>query len=116
MRFVGYRYNLRLRSHGSYILVGIWCLVAVVLANAYAGTLFSFLSVTKLEPIVNSLDELAHSPNLKLIVQFQTDVANRFLVHIVMCNLVRVFTHYSLCLVIVCKGNYYVKGGCIVVE
>ena len=33
-----------------------------------------------------------------------------------MCKPVRVFTHYSLCLVIVCKGNYYVKGGCIVVE
>ena len=76
----GYHYDLRRRSRGSYILVGIWCLVAVVLANAYAGTLFSFLSVAKLEPIVNSLEELANSKNLQLISQDRSDVSNRFLV------------------------------------
>ena len=54
--------------------------MAVVLANAYAGTLFSFLSVAKLEPIVNSLEELAHSKNLQLISQDRSDVSNRFLV------------------------------------
>jgi hypothetical protein len=54
--------------------------MAVVLANAYAGTLFSFLSVTKLEPIVNSFEELAHSKNLQLIVQAHTELAIRFLV------------------------------------
>jgi len=54
--------------------------MAVVLANAYAGTLFSFLSVTKLEPIVNSLEELAHSKNLQLILQAHTELSIRFLV------------------------------------
>ena len=78
----GYHYNLRLRSRGSYILVGVWCLMAVVLANAYAGTLFSFLSVTKLEPIVNSLEELAQSKDLQLIIQDRSELAIRFLVKI----------------------------------
>ena len=71
---------MRLHSRGSYILVAVWCLMAVVLANAYAGTLFSFLSVAKLEPIVNSLEELAHSKKLQLILQAHSDVSARFLV------------------------------------
>ena len=48
----GYCYNLRFRSRGSAIVVGLWCLMAVVLANAYGGVLFSFLSVNKLEPAI----------------------------------------------------------------
>lgn len=71
---------MQLRSRGSYILVGIWCLMAVVLANGYGGVLFSFLSVTKLEPIVNSLEELAQSKNLQLIIQHQSELDIRFLV------------------------------------
>lgn len=81
MLYIGYRYNLKLRSRGSYILVGIWCLMAVVLANAYAGTLFSFLSVPKLEPIVNSLEELANDKHLQIIIQDRNELANRFLVY-----------------------------------
>jgi hypothetical protein len=69
-----------LRSRGSYILVGVWCLIAVVLANAYSGTLFSFLSVVKLEQIVNSIEELAQSKELQLIVQDKSELAIRFLV------------------------------------
>jgi len=64
---------MRLKSRGSWILVGIWCLMCVVLANAYAGTLFSFsISVSKLEPIVNSLDDLANTDNLQLLIQDQS--------------------------------------------
>ena len=55
--------------------------MAVVLANAYAGTLFSFLTVTKLEPIVNSLEELANSKQLQLLIQDRTVLADRLLVH-----------------------------------
>ena len=67
-------------SRGSWLLVGIWCLMAVVLANAYAGTLFSFLSVAKLEPIVNSLQEMARAKQLKLIVKDRSELSDRFLV------------------------------------
>ena len=54
--------------------------MTVVLANAYAGTLLSFLSVPKLQPIINSLEELAHSENLQLVIQARSEMAIRFLV------------------------------------
>ena len=76
----GFHYDLRLKSRGSFILVGIWCLMCVVLANAYAGTLFSFVSVSKLEPIVNSLEDLAKSENLQLLIQDRTEIATRLMV------------------------------------
>ena len=59
---------MRRRSKGSVLLVGIWCLLAVVLANAYGGVLFSFMSVAKLEQPINSLQELAQSKDVKLAV------------------------------------------------
>ena len=43
--FVGYHYDLQLRSRGSYILVGIWCLMAVVLFK-FIYFLFDFLSAS----------------------------------------------------------------------
>ena len=76
----GYRYNLRFQSHGSAIVVGLWCLTAVVLANAYGGVLFSFLSVNKLEPAIKSLDELAASKNVRLVTLRGLQLTNRFLV------------------------------------
>ena len=78
---LGYHYDLRLKSRASYILVGIWCLMTVVLANGYAGTLFSFLSVAKLEPAINSLEELANAnKNLQLIIQDKTELTDRLMV------------------------------------
>jgi hypothetical protein len=55
--------------------------MTVVLANAYAGTLLSFLSVTKLQPTINSLEDLAKSKTCQLIVQGGTDLTNDFLVN-----------------------------------
>ncbi len=54
--------------------------MCVVLANAYAGTLFSFISVSKLEPIVNSLEELANAKHLQFLIQDRTKIAIRLLV------------------------------------
>ena len=68
---------MRLRSRSTWLLVGIWCLVCVVLTNAYAGTLFSFVSVSKLEPIVNSLEELAKSDNLQFLILDRWEIATR---------------------------------------
>lgn len=79
---IGYHYNLRLRSRGSYILVGVWCLVAVVLANAYAGVLFSFLSVSKLQPVLNSLEEVAYAKDVTFLVIDRSELALRLLVHV----------------------------------
>ena len=73
-------YGLRLQSRAGYIIVGAWLLVTVVLANAYAATLFSYLSVAKLEPAINSLQELANAKNIQLIAQDHTELVERILV------------------------------------
>ena len=65
-------FHLTLQSRAKTLLVGTWLLVTIVLANAYAGTLFSFLSVAKLEPIINSLGELAKSTEIQLITPTST--------------------------------------------
>ena len=72
---------MRLRSRGSQLLVGIWCLMCVVLANGYAGTLFSFMSVTKLEQPINSLDELANSKDVSLMMAGESSLTEKFLVY-----------------------------------
>ena len=54
--------------------------MCVVLANAYGGVLFSFLSVPKLEPVVNSLEELGNARRLQLIVQDKTVMSERLMV------------------------------------
>lgn len=52
------------------LAAGAWCLAAVVLANAYGSELISFLTVSELEPIINSLEELAsNSSALKLLTE-----------------------------------------------
>ena len=56
--------------------------MTVVLANGYAGTLFSFMSVTKLEQPINSLEELAFSKDVTLLTQSDTELTNRFLVRL----------------------------------
>ena len=63
---------MHLSSRATTLVVGMWCMMTVVLANAYAGTLFSFLSVAKLNPIINSLDELANSTHVELVTQART--------------------------------------------
>lgn len=71
---------MRFRSRGSYIAVGIWCLMAVVLANAYGGVLFSFLTVGKLEQPINSVEEVSTSDDVHLISLRGVAITNRFLV------------------------------------
>ena len=54
--------------------------MAVVLANAYGGVLFSFLSVSKLEPVLNSMEEVAQSKDVQMLTQDRTELAIRLLV------------------------------------
>ena len=54
----------------------------VVLVNAYTGTLMSYLTVPKLKPIVNTLEELAASSETKMTVDFELGKARMFLVRI----------------------------------
>ncbi|EFX85438.1 hypothetical protein DAPPUDRAFT_99048 [Daphnia pulex] len=68
--------NLRLHIR---IPIALWCLVAVVICNAYSGTLTSFLTVTKLKPIINSLEELASSDHYKLTAEYNSAFTDKFL-------------------------------------
>jgi hypothetical protein len=69
--------NLRLNIR---IPIALWCLVAVVICNAYSGTLTSFLTVTKMKPIINSLEELASSDHYKLTAEYNSAFNDKFLV------------------------------------
>jgi len=42
------------------IVLGLWLLMTVVLINLYTGTITSYLTVTKLEPIATTLEDLVN--------------------------------------------------------
>ena len=82
---------------GTLIAVGVWLLMTVVLVNAYAGTLLSFLSVMKLEPAISSLDELAKSKTCQLIAQAGADLTNNLLVRTIAVKFtVKMYTKINL--------------------
>ena len=62
------------------IMVGIWLLCMIVLVNAYSGGLTSLLTVPKLEPIANTLKDVAESNTLRLTVERASIFAINFLV------------------------------------
>lgn len=69
-----------MKSRASSLLIGIWQLMTV-LANAYAGTLLSFLSVAKLKPVINSLDELAETNKYPLITMSHIHLVDYLMVY-----------------------------------
>lgn len=75
-------YKMQLiRGIGVLIVFGVWCLMTVVISNGYySGALLSFLTVNKLGPAINSLNELVNSKQCQLVVQAGSDLANAFLV------------------------------------
>ena len=70
--------NIRLYKQ---IPIALWCLITVVICNAYSGTLPSFLTVLKLKPIINSLEELAASDKYKLTAEINSAFTDKFLVY-----------------------------------
>ncbi len=52
----------------------------VVLVFAYTGVLTSLLSVPKLEPIVNTVDDLAEGGKLRITIEKNTQTSREFLV------------------------------------
>ena len=53
-------------SHSIRITMSAWCLACVVLTYLYSGCLVSFVTIPKLRPIVENLDELANSNQLEV--------------------------------------------------
>ncbi len=63
------------------ILVGIWLLSMVVLIFAYSGVLTSLLSVPKLEPTVNTLEDLVKGGQLRITIEKNVHMSREFLVN-----------------------------------
>lgn len=55
-----------MKKHSVRIALSLWLLGSTVVVNVYSGTLMSSLAVPKLQPAVNSLEELAESKDLVL--------------------------------------------------
>ncbi|KZS20158.1 Uncharacterized protein APZ42_013153 [Daphnia magna] len=55
--------------HSFRILVGFWLLGAMVLVNSYAGIVISSLTVPKMKPPIETLEDLAFSKDVGLIVR-----------------------------------------------
>ena len=62
------------------LLVGFLLLAATVLVNSYSGTLVSSLTMTKLKPTVNSLEDLSASSDLTMTVNVISIVAQTIVV------------------------------------
>ncbi len=54
------------------ILVAFWLLSMVVIVFAYTGVLTSLLSVPKLEPTVNTVENLANDGKLRMTIEKKT--------------------------------------------
>ena len=54
--------------------------MVVVLMNNYSSVLTSFMTVSKLSPVVNSLDELAASIEPKLTMEVDSVLSKRIMV------------------------------------
>jgi ionotropic glutamate receptor len=75
---LGFYINIQRSSYR--LLVGFWLLAATVLVNSYSGTLVSSLTMTKLKPTVNSLEDLAASSDLTMTVNVNSIVAQTIMV------------------------------------
>ena len=62
------------------LVIVLWCLMVLILINYYSSELTSNMTITKLKPIVNSLEELAASDKLKPTIDMNSVLANRILV------------------------------------
>lgn len=69
------------------IVAGFWCLVAIVLVNAYQGTLTSFLAIPKLSPVPQSLEELvASGKKYKLVAEINSATTEAYYVRMLIVS------------------------------
>lgn len=53
--------------NSSPIVLSVWCLACVVLVYLYTGVLISYLTIPKMRPIVETVEELAESTRLQVV-------------------------------------------------
>lgn len=51
------------------VMAGVWCLAAFVLSQAYMSTLFTYVISPNQRPLVNSINDVVASPNIRLLVE-----------------------------------------------
>ena len=59
--------TLSSRSLAMRLTAGVWCLMSIVLVNAYLGSFMSRLALPKYDPIVESFEELADGNKLQVM-------------------------------------------------
>jgi len=62
------------------LMIALWLLMMVVLDNSYSGTYTANLAVPKLEPTVDTLEELAASDKVRMTINLNTDIGVKALV------------------------------------
>lgn len=65
----------RHREQSFRILAGVWLLASVVLVNSFGGILTSYLTIPKMMPSINSLEDLAGNQELPLSMNPETNSA-----------------------------------------
>ncbi len=55
-------------GHALRIVAGVWCLTSIVFVYLYSGCLTSFITIPKLRPLIESLDDLSTSVDLELTI------------------------------------------------
>ena len=62
------------------ILAGFWLLAGIVLVNSYSSIVISSLTIPKMKPAVETLDDLAVNENVGLILRLDTPIGGQILV------------------------------------
>ena len=62
------------------LMIALWLLMMVVLDNSYTGTYTANMAVPKLEPTVDTLEELAASNKFRITIELNTDIGFKALV------------------------------------
>ena len=55
-------------GHATRMIASGWCLTSVVFVYLYSGCLTSFITIPKLHPLIESLDDLSTSVDLELTI------------------------------------------------
>lgn len=83
----------------TFLLSGLWLLAMVVFVNAYTGTLISYLTVPKLNPVINSLEQLVAETDWKLSIEKNSEFSKQILASQLLVN-----TKMKRC--VICKLLY----------
>ena len=61
-------------------MIALWLLSMVVLINFYIGTFTAIMAVTKLDPTVDTLEDLAASKTLKITIELNSEIEYKSMV------------------------------------